>query len=83
MYLYLLTIEQFRHLTDLMGADEMYIQMPHRVEEKKTSSVLANARTILEDTEEKQASMMMMLSFTLKWWKIGTKMKVPRSHTRS
>ena len=50
---------------DLMGAEEMYIQTPQRVEEKKTSSVLAKALTILEDTEEKQASMMMMLSFTL------------------
>ena len=70
-------------LSDLMGADEMYIQTPHRVEEKNTSSVLAKALTILEDTEEKQASIMMMLSFTLKWWKIGTNMKVPRSHTRS
>ena len=48
-----------------MGAEEMYIQTPQRVEEKKTSSVLAKALTILEDTEEKQASMMMMLSFTL------------------
>ena len=68
---------------DLMGAEEMYSQMPQRVEEKKTSSVLAKALTILEDTEEKTAIMMMMLSFTLKWWKIGTKMKVPRSQTRS
>ena len=67
----------------LIVAEEMYIQTPHRVEEKNTSSVLAKALTILEDTDEKQASMMMMLSFTLKWWKIGTKMKVPRSHTRS
>ena len=61
----------------------MYIQMPHRVEEKKTTSVLARALTILEDTEEKTANMMMMLSLTLKWWKMGTKIPVPRSQIRS
>ena len=66
-----------------MGAEEVYIQMPHAVEAKNTSSVLAKARTSLEDTEEAHASMMIRLSFTLKWWKMGTKMNVPRSQTKS
>ena len=57
--------------------------MQYAVETKKTSCVLARARTSLEDTEEAQASMMIRLSFTLKWWKMGTKMNVPRSQTKS
>ena len=58
--------ETQRDIWARMGADWTVLRAPSKVEAKKICSVLAKALRRIEEILERQAAMMMMLSFTLK-----------------
>ena len=61
----------------LIGAENKFVPISRLIDEKKTCSDFAKALINCPDIPEMLAVSMMMLSLTLKWWKMGINNSMP------